>query len=69
MATRFKVQPPTRPDGNEPIKYTCEECGAKDIEDIEIHVNVRGHSPHLIMDYRFISYYNVEKADVAQTLL
>lgn len=38
MATRFKVNPPTRPDGKELIKFTCQTCGDDAVTDVDKHV-------------------------------
>ena len=60
MATRFKVQPPTRPDGNETVKYTCLECNKEHIEDPFAHARLYRHDRHIVVDTRFAAYYNKE---------
>lgn len=50
MATRFKVNPPTRPDGKELIRFTCGTCGSQNVTDVDAHVRDGLHDKDIILE-------------------
>lgn len=60
MATRLKINPPTRADGNELVMYTCEECGNSTITEPFTHSKIRHREKHILVDTRYLAYYSKE---------
>lgn len=60
MAIRFAINPPTREDGNEVAKWTCEECGDTTVVDPHTHAVRRHRSKEkaVILDSRYLAWYN-----------
>ncbi len=64
MATRMKLNPPTRPDGqDDPVTYTCETCGSTLVAQPEAHVRDGMHDRHIIFDLRMLSWYSDENKE------
>lgn len=61
MATRMKINPPTRPDGQETVSYTCESCGSTIVTQPEKHVADGAHDRHIIFDLRMLPWYADEE--------
>lgn len=61
MATRMSVNPPKTLREDEVVTYTCGACDEVEVTDPTGHIRAMGHDRRMIIDTRFLNYYNTKE--------